>query len=99
MTLLFQDLNLIETSSHKRGAEIPGLVQVLNGIILIRGSTVLKFRAGTLSKAILARARDKWGPGTITDHEGYEVTEESPALATAQYEYETSTASKPSALK
>ncbi|KAL0029444.1 hypothetical protein WJX77_008835 [Trebouxia sp. C0004] len=67
--------------------------QVRENIILVCDSVVLKFRAGTSSKAILARAKDKWGPGTITDNEGYEVTDESPVLATDQYEYQRSSAS------
>ncbi|DBB07656.1 TPA: hypothetical protein ACH3X3_009088 [Trebouxia sp. C0006] len=50
-------------------------------------------RAGTSSKAILARARDTWGPGMITGSEGYEVTEESPVLVSDQYEYQLASAS------
>ena len=73
-------------------------MQVGHGIILVCDSAILKFRAGTSSRAILARARDKWGPGTITDNEGYEVTEESPVLVPDQYEYQRSSASKTSVL-
>ena len=74
-------------------------MRTCDGIILVYGSAVLKFRAGTSSKAILARARDKWGPGMITDNEGYDVTEESPVLVSEQYEYQLASASKNSVLK
>jgi len=83
----------------KHAAETPLLVQTCDGITPVYGSAVLKFRAGTSSKAILARARDKWGPGMITDNEGYEVTEESPVLVSEQYEYQLASASKNSVLK
>ena len=73
-------------------------MQVGHGIILVCDSAILNFRAGTSSRAILARARDKWGPGTITDNEGYEVTEESRVLVPDQYEYQRSSASKTSVL-
>lgn len=78
---------------------MPPLVEVHDGIILVCGPAVLKFRTGTSSKAILARATDKWGPGMITDKEGYEVTEESPVLVADQYEYQISSASKTAVLK
>ncbi len=74
-------------------------MQTCDGITPVYGSAVLKFRAGTSSKAILARARDKWGPGMITDNEGYDVTEESPVLVSEQYEYQLASASKNSVLK
>ena len=83
----------------EHAAETPLLVQVSEDIIVVCDSVVLKFRAGTSSKAILARAKDKWGPGMITDNEGYEVTDESPVLVTDQYEYQRSSASKTSVLK
>lgn len=35
-----------------------------------------------------------WGPGLVTDKEGYEITEESPVIVADQYEYETYSASK-----
>ena len=35
-----------------------------------------------------------WGPGMVTDKEGYAITEESPVLVADQYECETSSASK-----
>ena len=75
MVILYQRLpHPFETLPCKPAAETPLLVQVSDGTILVCGSAVLKFRAGTSSKAILARARDKWGPGMSTDNEGYKVT-------------------------
>ena len=97
--MLYQCADLFEILPCKYAAETPLLVQVYDDITLVCDSAVLKFRAGTSSKAILARARDKWGPGMVTDKEGYEVTDESPVLVPDQYEYQRSSASKTSVLK
>lgn len=83
-----------ETSPYKPATEMPLAVQMHDGIILVCGPAVFKFRGRTSSEAILARARDKWGPGMVTDKEGYEVTEESPVLAADQYEYQICSTSK-----
>ena len=96
--MLSQSADPFETSPYKHAAEMPLLVQVHDGIILVCGPAVLKFRTRTSSKPILSRARDKWGSGMITDKEGYEVTEESPVLVADQYEYQTSSASKTAVL-
>ncbi len=92
--MLSQSADLFETSPYKHAAELPLLAQVHDGIFLICGHAVLKFRIGTSSKSILARARDEWGPGVITDKEGYAVTEESPVLVADQYAYQIPSASK-----
>ncbi len=97
--MLSRSADLFETSPYKHAAEMPLPVQVHDGIILVCGHAVLKFRIRTSSKAILARARDEWGPGIITDKEGYAVTEESPVLVADQYEYQSPSASKTAVLK
>jgi len=66
------------------------LVQVCEDIFVACGSDILKFRAGSSYKAVLTRAQDKWGRGSITDNEGYEVIEESPNLVAGHYRYELS---------
>ena len=96
MVMLSQFADPFEALPCEHAAETPLVVQ---DIILVCDSANLKFRVATSSKAILERARDKWGPGMITDNEGYEVTDESPVLVTDQYEYQRASASKTSVLK
>ena len=91
---LFQNADPCETLPCKYTAETPHFVQVKEDILLVCNSESLKFRAGTSSKAILARARETWGPGKITDKEGYQVTDESPVLVNDQYDYHRSSAGK-----
>ena len=82
ITALFPNADPCKTLLCEYAAETPLLVQVSEDNILVCDFVSLKFRAGTSSKAILARARDKWGPGRVTDKEGYEVTDEAPVLVT-----------------